>query len=64
MQFYTTFSVRKAWTPQDLVVYDLGLVTIGEMALKLKEFTSDKTLLVEVSMWNEKRRDELVAEQG
>lgn len=63
MKFYTTFSVRNDWTPQDLVFYDLGPITIEELAEKLKQYTSGKSLLVEISLWNEERRDEIVADQ-
>lgn len=60
MKFYATLSIRSDWTPQDLVSLDLGEVTPESLADAIKRFTTDKTLVVDISLWNNVRREELM----
>ena len=64
MKLDVTLTVRTAWGHENLDIIPLGNATPEDIVSKLKEVLSDKTLLIEVSIWNWERTEELARSSG
>ena len=64
VKFYATVVVRTGWNPTELTTYDFGSVSLKILLRKVAEIINENTLLVDMHLWNDNKRNEIVKARG